>query len=99
MLAEDNLSPQVKRLAHWLFAQVLTTEGDFDRALEEAEAAISMAPYDASLIGDLSGVPIMSGKPDKALEWIDLARRPAIRAVRRDMNYNRGLGASRAWEI
>ena len=73
MLANDNLSPQVKRLAHWLFAQVLTTEGDFDRAPTEADAAIALAPYDSSLIADLSSVLIVSGKQDKALEWIDLA--------------------------
>ena len=37
VLAKENLSPQVNRLAHWLFAKVLTTEGDFNRALKEAE--------------------------------------------------------------
>jgi adenylate cyclase len=90
VLAANNLSPQVKRLAHWLFAQVLTTEGDFDRAATEADAAIALAPYDSSLIGDLSTVAIASGKPDKALEWIDLVttRDPGSA---RDMNYNRGL--------
>lgn len=90
VLAANNLSPQVKRLAHWLFAQVLTTEGDFDRAATEADAAIALAPYDSSLIADLSSVLIASGKPDKALEWIDLAttRDPGSA---RDMAYNRGL--------
>ena len=90
VLAANNLSPQVKRLAHWLFAQVLTTEGDFDRAVTEADAAMALAPYDSSLIADLSSVLIASGKPDKALEWIDLAttRDPGSA---RDMAYNRGL--------
>jgi len=90
VLAANNLSPQVKRLAHWLFAQVLTTEGDFDRAATEADAAIALAPYDSSLIADLSSVLIACGKPDKALEWIDAAtiRDPGSA---RDMNYNRGL--------
>ena len=90
VLAANNLSPQVKRLAHWLFAQVLTTEGDFDRAATEAEAALALAPYDSSLIADLSGVLIACGKPDKALEWIDAAtiRDPGSA---RDMTYNRGL--------
>ena len=90
VLAANNLSPQVKRLAHWLFAQVLTTEGDFDRAVTEADTAMALAPYDSSLIADLSSVLIASGKPDKALEWIDAAtiRDPGSA---RDMVYNRGL--------
>src|ERR1700733_2454134 len=90
VLAANNLSPQVKRLAHWLFAQVLTTEGDFDRAATEADAAIALAPYDSSLFADLSTVLIACGKPDKALEGIDAAtiRDPGSA---RDMNYNRGL--------
>ena len=43
-LAKDNVSPQVKRLAHWLFAWVLMTERDYSRALNEADTAISLAP-------------------------------------------------------
>ena len=39
VLASDDLSPQVKRLAHWLFAWVLASEHDFDRASAEAETA------------------------------------------------------------
>ena len=89
VLAKDNLSPQVKRLAHWLFAKTLTTEGDFNRALKEAEYAISMAPYDAFVIGGLSDVPIMSGKPDKALQWIDLAL-PRDPNSSGDLNYKKG---------
>jgi adenylate cyclase len=89
VLAKDNLSPQVKRLGHWLFAKTLTTEGDFNRALKEAEYAISMAPYDAFLIGNLADVPIMSGKPDKALQWIDLAL-PRDPNSSGDLNYKKG---------
>ena len=47
VLAKENLTPQVKRLAHWLFAIVLTTERDFSRAQNEADAAVALAPYDA----------------------------------------------------
>ena len=90
VLAANNLSPQVKRLAHWLFAQVLTTEGDFDRAVTEAETAMASAPHDSFLIADLSSVLIASGKPDKALEWIDL-RDNCDPGSARDMAYNRGL--------
>jgi tetratricopeptide (TPR) repeat protein len=89
VLARENFSPQVKRLAHWLFALVLTAEGDFDRALSEAETAITFAPYDASLIGNLSVVPIMSGAPGKALDWIEFASKRDPNSTK-DLNYKRG---------
>ena len=79
----------MKRLAHWLYALVLASERDFDRALSEAETAISFAPYDASLIGNLSVVPIMSGAPGKALEWIEFAAKHDPNAAK-DMSYKRG---------
>jgi adenylate cyclase len=89
VLAKEDLTPQVKRLAHWLFAKVLITESDFTRALNEADVAVSLAPYDAGMIGDLADVPIVSGKPDKALEWTDFAVTRDPNAAT-DMNYKRG---------
>jgi adenylate cyclase len=89
VLARENLSPQVKRLAHWLFALVLASERNFDRALSEAETALSFAPYDASLMVNLSVVPIMSGAPGKALEWIEFAAKRDANAVK-DISYKRG---------
>jgi adenylate cyclase len=89
VLAKEDLAPQVKRLVHWLFAKVLITESDFTRALNEADMAVSLAPYDAGMIGDLADVPIVSGKPDKAMEWIDFAvTRDPNSAT--DMHYKRG---------
>ena len=79
----------MKRLAHWVFAHVLVTERNFGRALSEAETAISLAPFDAFLIGNLSVVPLMSGRPDKALEWIEFAAKHDPSSARA-MNYNRG---------
>ena len=73
LLAKDNLTPQVKRLAHWLFALTLPFEREFSRAQDEANAAIAMAPYDAFAIGKLAMVPIMAGKPQKGLEQADFA--------------------------
>ena len=92
VLAKENLTPQVKRLAHWVFALVLTTEGDFNRALTEADTAISMAPYDAFAIGRLSVVPLVSGRPEKAVEWIDLA-------IARDPNGAKDLNYNKAWAL
>jgi adenylate cyclase len=90
VLAKDNLSPQVKRLAHWLFAMVLTAERDFDRASREAETAVSLAPYDASLMANLSPVPIMSGAP--ARPWTGSSLHPnTIQAARRT-SVTKGVG-------
>jgi adenylate cyclase len=89
VLAKENLSPQVKRLAHWLFAFVLVSEGDFSRALKEADTAIALAPYDAFMIGNLAQIAIMSGKPDKGLEWIDFARTHDPNGLKQQ-NYNKG---------
>ena len=47
VLANDDLSPQVKKLAHWLFAFVLASEGEFERALHEADTAVTSAPMTA----------------------------------------------------
>ena len=58
VLAKDNLTPQVKRLAHWLLALALPFEREFSRAQDEANAAIAMAPYDAFAIGKLATVRI-----------------------------------------
>ena len=89
VLAKENLSPQVKWLAHWLFAFVLVSEGDFSRALKEADTAIALAPYDAFMIGNLAQIAIMSGKPDKGLEWIDFARTHDPNGLKQQ-NYNKG---------
>jgi len=90
VLAQDILSPQVKRLAHWLFAFVLMSERDCSRALNEADATIALAPYDGQVYSNVAQLAIVCGKPDKGLEWNDLARA-------RDQNnskqqyYNKGM--------
>ena len=88
VLATDNLSPQVKRLAHWLYAYVLSQESDFGHALSEAETAISLAPYDAFLLNDVSLVLLIAGKPDRALDGMNLAqaRDPSNKSIL----YNKG---------
>jgi adenylate cyclase len=72
-LTYQNLSPMERRLAHWLHANVAAVERKFDLALKETDMAVSLAPYDAFMIGDLSNVLIMSGRPTQALEWSDKA--------------------------
>jgi adenylate cyclase len=90
VLAKNNLSPQVKRLAHWLFAWVLASEGDFSRALNEADTAIALAPYDASLIANLSQLLMIAGRPEKGLEWTNFAREHDPNGLKQQ-NYNKGL--------
>jgi hypothetical protein len=67
------------RLGHWLFAFVASEEHDFGRALDEANAAIALAPFDAFMLGELTEILIMAGKPGQAVEWSDTsaARDPA----------------------
>jgi tetratricopeptide (TPR) repeat protein len=89
VLAKENLTPQVKRLAHWLFAMVFASERDFSRAMSEEDAAIALAPYDTSVIADLSQVAVMSDNPNKGLEWIDFAATRDPSAAK-DMNYKKG---------
>ena len=65
VLAKDNLTPQVKRLAHWLLALALPFERDFSRAQDEADAAVAMAPYDAFAIGKLRLSPSWPASPKR----------------------------------
>jgi adenylate cyclase len=90
VLAKDNLSPQVKRLAHWLFAWVLASEHDFGRALNEADTAVALAPYDGSMYGNLAQLLITAGKLEKGMEWNDLARHRDPNGFKLQ-NYNKGL--------
>ena len=82
----------MKRLAHWLFANVLTTERDFDRALTRPTPRFPWRRTTPSPSATSPSVPIMSGKPDKALEWIDLA-------LARDPNQSKDLNYKRGWAL
>ena len=91
VLANDDLSPQVKKLAHWLFAWVLGSEGDFARALKEADTAVSFGPYDGIMYAMLSQLLMTAGKVEKGLEWNELAH-PQDPGGLSFQNYNRGFG-------
>ena len=90
MLARENLSPQVKRLAHWLFAMVLASERDFSRALNEADTAVALAPYDGYMSVNLAQMLITAGEPEKGMAWNDLARSRDPNGVKWQ-NFNKGL--------
>ena len=71
--AHQSLSPQERRLGHWLSAYVNSLKRDFERALEDVEAAVALAPYDAFMLGDFSQMLIMAGRPEQAMEWATAA--------------------------
>ncbi len=81
----------MKRLAHWLFAWVLASEGDFLRALREADTAVALRPYDGIMHIQLSQLLITAGEVKKGMEWNELAH-PEDAGGLKFQNYNRGLG-------
>jgi TolB-like protein len=71
VLANEHLSPQVTRLANWLFSHVLAHESDFDGALAAAGRAVASAPYDTFMLSSLMMVLVQAHRPDEALQWAD----------------------------
>jgi tetratricopeptide (TPR) repeat protein len=68
------LSPQARRLGHWGMAWAQQMKGDLPRALEEAKAAIALAPYDTYMVGDLAGILAMAGEPGDAVALLENLR-------------------------
>ncbi|MDK1389131.1 adenylate/guanylate cyclase domain-containing protein [Sinorhizobium sp. 8-89] len=73
VLSDKNLSPQVARLAHWLYAWLLTINGDHDGAVVEMNKALAAAPYNAFTLTDAGNIFLSAGQPEKALELTDAA--------------------------
>ncbi len=48
---------------HWF-------EGDFERAIADAEAAVALAPYYAGQLSFLARLQIAAGNTDRGLEWV-----------------------------
>jgi TolB-like protein/class 3 adenylate cyclase len=89
VLAQQNLTPMVRRLAYWLDALVLMYDHDFNRSVAEAQDAIELAPYDAQLKSSLVDVLVAAGKYEMALQWLDDA---AARDSSREGVYDRNRG-------
>ena len=90
VLADSNLSPQVMRLAHWLFAWVLASEGDFQRALREADATMALAPFDGIMSAHLAQMLIPAGEIEKGMQWNEAAGLRDPGGIQ-FQNYTRGL--------
>lgn len=71
VLAESNLTPQVRRLAQWLYATVLMMQSHLDAALIEARRAVEMAPNDAFVLCALADQMVWSGETELSAAWLD----------------------------
>jgi adenylate cyclase len=74
-LAGQNLSPMVRCLGHRLMAYIHWFEGDFERAIADAEAAVALAPYSASQLSFLARLQIAAGNTDRGLGWVQESAR------------------------
>ena len=68
--------------------------GDFDRSVEEAEAAIEMAPHEVSTRSALSDWLSFAGRHDQAIEWASTALRQEHNAA-----YAMFLKPNLAWAL
>jgi adenylate cyclase len=65
-------------LGHWQMAILYQFhEGDFERSVVEAEAAVKLVPYDSLSRADLALYLANAGLTDRAIEWLE-------QAIRRD---------------
>jgi class 3 adenylate cyclase/TolB-like protein len=61
---------------HYVMAKLYNLyAGDFDRSIEEAEAAIEMGPNEANIRSGLASWLSMAGRHDQAIEWASTALR------------------------
>jgi tetratricopeptide (TPR) repeat protein len=74
---------------HWNMALLYTLyAGDFDRSIEEAEAAIEMAPNEVGMRSMLANWLSFAGRHDQAIEWASTALRQEHSAVLMYLNVN-----------
>jgi adenylate cyclase len=74
-LASQNPSRLVQWRGRKLMAYIHWTEGDFVRAVADAEAAVALNPDDADTLSFLSRVQIAAGNPARAIEWVQESTR------------------------
>ena len=88
-------SRSVERFDHEVMAKVYALHArDFDRSVEEAEAAIEIAPNDAIVRSGLSTFLSGAGKIDQAIEWGSEALRQEHSAA-----FQRFLKPNLAWNF
>jgi DNA-binding SARP family transcriptional activator/TolB-like protein len=72
---EVTLAPRRSRFdqwtSHWIMAKLAQWyEGDFEKSVTEAKAALSIGPYDATSRADLAELVANAGETDLAIEWL-----------------------------
>ncbi len=72
-LRDPTGSPMLRLGAHVSLAYANLAERRYDQAVAEAEAAIALAPYDGRIVYYLVEIPVVAGRPELALEWIERA--------------------------
>jgi class 3 adenylate cyclase/TolB-like protein len=79
-LAGQNVPPIVRWRGQTLMAYMHWFDGDFVKAVAAAEAAVALAPYEASTLSFLSRVQVASGNTTRGLEWVQesMRRDPSI---------------------
>jgi adenylate cyclase len=88
-------SRSVERFDHEVIAKLYALHArDFDRSVEEAEAAIEIAPNDAIVRSSLSSFLSSAGRIDRAIEWGSEALRQEHSAA-----FQRFLKPNLAWNL
>lgn len=72
-LNDPAASPMLRSLAHISLAYANLAERRYEQAVAEAEAVIALSPYDGRMVYYLAEIPILAGRPELALEWIERA--------------------------
>lgn len=70
-LAGQRVPPSAQWRGRYIMAYIHWFNGDFERAVADAEAAVALAPYDADTLSFASRVQVASGNTTRALEWVD----------------------------
>jgi tetratricopeptide (TPR) repeat protein len=79
-MTSQNPLPTVLWVGSRLMAYSHWYEGDFVRAVAEAEAAVGLAPYDANTLSRMSRIQIAAGNLSRGIEWAteSMQRDPTI---------------------
>lgn len=72
-LSDPAASPMLKMNAHISLAYAHLAERRHGQAVAEAEAAMALSPYDGRIVYYLAEIPIVAGRPEQALAWIERA--------------------------
>lgn len=74
-LSDPMASPMLRLGAYISLAYAHMVERRFDQAIAEAEAAVALAPYVGRIVYYLAEIPIVAGRPELTLQWIEQAEK------------------------